>query len=308
MLILIVGITGNLGQRLAKAAIGRGLRVRGLGRDPTKLPPALHASLELFEVSASYYDIPAMERALAGGVDAVICAYSTDPVLYLDGALLLLRAAERAHVGVFVAPTWTSNWTQIQYGDFAIYNSLIAFRDHAALTSSIRPVYIINGSFAEYLLTEGTGSFEEPQRDGDVARAYYWGDMHKRKIPWTAMDDAAAWTIELLLNGEGVQEGRGGVFQFQSGYNSLEELVAVYEKERGVAVQLVCRGNSDDLEQRLALLEKDGSRQRISDHTYLAWSRLALRGCWDLQNPIQFHNVKLPVTFPEHVRSRFMKT
>ncbi|ETS74450.1 hypothetical protein PFICI_14316 [Pestalotiopsis fici W106-1] len=300
MLILIVGITGNLGQRLAKAALSRGQQVRGLGRDSTKLPPDLHASLESFIPSHSYYDIPAIERAVAG-VDAVVCAYSTNPVLYLDGALLLLRAAERAQVGIFVAPTWTSNWTNIRYGDFAIYDSLIAFSNHAALTSSIRPVYIINGSFAEYLLAEGTGSFEQ---EGGVARAYYWGDMNKRKIPWTAMDDAAAWTIEILLNGEGVQEGRGGVFQFQSGYNSLEELVAVYEEELGVEVQLVCRGNTQDLEQRLASLEKDGSRQRISDHTYLAWSRLGLKGCWDLQNPLRFDNAKQPTTFAEHVRSR----
>jgi putative NADH-flavin reductase len=94
MLVLIAGITGSLGQRLANVAISKGLSVRGLGRNPNNLSPKLSRKLESFIKSDSYYDIQALEKAVTG-VDAVINAYAPHPVLDLDGHLLLPRAAER---------------------------------------------------------------------------------------------------------------------------------------------------------------------------------------------------------------------
>lgn len=99
MLILIAGITGNLGKHLARAALEKGHQVRGLGRSPDRLDAKTKDQLESFVVSSSYYDIPALDRAMIG-VDAVICAYSGRPELVLDGNLLLLRAAERAGIKV----------------------------------------------------------------------------------------------------------------------------------------------------------------------------------------------------------------
>lgn len=52
MLLLIIGITGDLGQRLAREALDRNIRVRGLARNPTKLTPTFqHALNLLFEVN-----------------------------------------------------------------------------------------------------------------------------------------------------------------------------------------------------------------------------------------------------------------
>lgn len=110
MLVLIAGITGSLGQTLAEIALSRGLSIRGLGRSPSKLRPELADQLESFVESKTYYDIPALEQAVSG-VDAIINAYSPTPVLDLDGHLLLLRAAERAGVKVFVASSWSRDWT-----------------------------------------------------------------------------------------------------------------------------------------------------------------------------------------------------
>ncbi len=99
MLILIAGITGHVGQHTARAGLQRGHQIRGLGRSPDKLDKAIHAQLESFVTSKTYYDVQALEKAVQG-VDAVICAYSGMPELALDGQLLLLRAAERAGVTV----------------------------------------------------------------------------------------------------------------------------------------------------------------------------------------------------------------
>ncbi|KAL1960621.1 hypothetical protein VTO42DRAFT_7200 [Malbranchea cinnamomea] len=102
MLILIAGITGMVGQPCARAALARGHRVRGIGRNPNKLPAAIRDRLEGFVTSSGIYDRAALEEATAG-VDAVVCAYSFEPEIVLEGQLLLLRAAERAGVKV-----WTS--------------------------------------------------------------------------------------------------------------------------------------------------------------------------------------------------------
>lgn len=99
MLILIAGITGMVGQPCAEAAIARGHQVRGIGRDPEKLPAKLRQQLESFVTSSGIYDMAALERAVAN-VDAVICAYGFQPECLVEGQLLLLRAAERAGVKV----------------------------------------------------------------------------------------------------------------------------------------------------------------------------------------------------------------
>ncbi|KAI6754806.1 hypothetical protein HG530_012558 [Fusarium avenaceum] len=296
-LVLIAGITGALGQRLARAALSKGLRVRGSGRNPGKLSRDLTENLESFVEFKSYDDTGAIERAVKG-VDAVICAYQADPVLNIDGCLLLLRAAEKADTKVFVAPTWNSNWTTLKFGDFELYNSLLALSDHAAATSSIKPVYIINGFFADLLLLPGMGPFES---DGKSAKFHYWGDLHKKKIPWTPMDDAALWTIELLARPE-VAAGQGGIYQFQSGVNTFEELAIEYERITNVPVEFVKDGSTEDLRDSLVEARKAGGRANWRDYLWLAWCDMAIQGKWELQNPTVMESS--PRTFEQVLKER----
>lgn len=82
MLVLIAGITGHVGQHLARHAIAKGLSVRGLSRSPDKLDPSL--KLESFVKSKNNYDVPALEAAV-NGVDAIVVAYMGTPELQIDG-------------------------------------------------------------------------------------------------------------------------------------------------------------------------------------------------------------------------------
>ncbi|KAH6669671.1 hypothetical protein F5X68DRAFT_249101 [Plectosphaerella plurivora] len=245
MLVLITGISGNLGQRLASAALARGLQVRGLGRNPDNVSSEVREKLESFVKTEHYYDIPALDRAVTG-VDAIISAYSPDPILDLDANLLLLRAAERAGVKVFVASSWNQDWSKNKYGDMEFYDSHIAFEHQAAMTSTIKPVYFITGMFAELLLTSfGPGNLKLVDGHGEMS---YYGNGNTVKIPWSTTDDIAAWTIETLINGEGVQDGKGGIFRFCSGQTTIEELAALYEKITGAKVDIIRRGSLEDLE------------------------------------------------------------
>ena len=99
MLILIAGITGNLGTKLLSSLTKRGHTVRGLGRSKSKLNASQLSSLESFHESTSWYDVSAIRGAVKG-VDAVICAYAPAPALALEGQLLLVRIMEEEGVTV----------------------------------------------------------------------------------------------------------------------------------------------------------------------------------------------------------------
>jgi uncharacterized protein YbjT (DUF2867 family) len=99
MLILIVGITGNIGGLLLDALIQRGHSVRGLARNSEKLSPTRLASLESFHTSKSWYDEPVIRKAMQG-VDTVVCAYGPNPVLSLEGQLILVRIMEELGIKV----------------------------------------------------------------------------------------------------------------------------------------------------------------------------------------------------------------
>ncbi|KAM0229165.1 hypothetical protein ACHAPO_010195 [Fusarium lateritium] len=253
MLVLIAGITGDLGQRLASAAFSRGLSVRGLGRNPSKLHPDIYGKLESFVTSKNHYDIDALDRSV-NGVDGIICAYNMDPVLTLEGGTLLLRAAERAGVKVFIAPTWNNDWSKINYGDFGHYDTHIAFQNYVACNCSIKPIYIFTGYFADLFLTNFGPGYLTVDKDAKKASLRYWGDGNATKISWSSRDDVAAYTIEIFINGEGVQEGKGGFFRFRSGEISIEEFAENYRRVSGCETEVKRMGDVADLERDLANL------------------------------------------------------
>jgi NAD(P)-dependent dehydrogenase (short-subunit alcohol dehydrogenase family) len=297
MLVLIAGVTGGLGQRLAKVAISRGLSVRGLGRSPDNLAPELSGKLESFVKSVSYDDIPALDKAVHG-VDTVINAYAPTPLLDLDGHLLLLRAAERAQIKVFVASSWSRDWTNIKFGDFEHYNNHIAFEHQVATTSSIKPVYILSGLFADLLFTQyGPGGFDT---SGKQPRMRYWGDGKTDKWPWTAQEDAAEWTIDILLYGDGVQAGKGGFFKISSGVTTIEELAAAYEKVLETKVDVVREGDVQDLDAKLAKLRKD-NRTGYIEYMSEAAAMVASKGQWEHKDATVLEQFKQPTSLAQYL-------
>ena len=280
MLVLIAGITGSLGQRLASNAITRGLSVRGLGREPSKLQPSISAKLESFVTSANYYDINALDQAVKG-VDGIICCYSPGPLLDLDGNLLLLRAAERAGVKVFIHSSWNNDWTKIKFGEFEHYDPHIAFEQQAAMTSSINPVYLFTGAFSDLLLTPyGPGSFTS---DGAKGKFKYWAEGNTRRWSWSAQDDVADWTIGILLNGRGVQEGKGGFFRFRSGEITIDSLAEVYKRITGNEVEVTCMGRLQDIENEVARLRLEHGRARDWEYLPEAVQLIGTKGGWEMK-------------------------
>jgi len=185
------------------------------------------------------------------------------------------------------------------------YDSRIAFHKHVELSSSVKPVYLFTGLCADLLYTPiGPGGFDT---SGPNPKLRYWGDDNKNKYCWSTQDDAAAFTIEVLLKGAGVQEGRGGFFRFYSGKNTIEEFASVYEKVSGTKVEVVKEGSTQDLEAELA-------RQRITkpltscfEWVFHATALLSIKGLWEMENTTALDQGRKPSTLEAYVQKRLNK-
>jgi len=237
MLILIAGVTGNLGQQLAIAALAAGHTVRGLGRTPSKLPEDLKSKFESFVESKNWDDVPALDKACTG-VEAVICSYTPYPVPSLDGQLLLLRAAERAGIKRFHAASWNLNWSKQPLGVLESYDPYISFYYQARLSSSIKPLYTFIGAFAQtFYGVPGAGRLEGDkavwQRLPDGKRRINVIGTGDEKHDVTTEADAAAFSVALVTSDKAEA---GGFYQFHSDSFTLKELKAAYEKIKGEEV------------------------------------------------------------------------
>jgi hypothetical protein len=295
MLILIAGVTGNIGKYAAKYGISKGHQIRGLGRSPDKLSDEFRGQLESFIVSKTYYDIEALEKAV-NRVDAIICAYMGMPELHLDGQLLLLRAAERAGVKRFLAASWNYDWRKIKFGDDEpVYDATIAFHKQVEITSSIRPLHIFSGILAEVFFgTEGQAGFTTDYPGGVIG----WGDG-KRVMnvwgtgdePWyfTTESDAGKWGIE-AVTADGAEQG--GFVTVCSWVSTMNELLTKYNKVRGTEISVRNMGTAQDLE-KLAVKEKaSGGRRNFWEWHRLWFHLFCIKGTWNLED---LHNEKFPV-------------
>lgn len=291
MLILVAGVTGNLGKKLIQSLISRGHRVRGLGRSPQKLQDASHAALEHFETCSGYDDIPALDRACAG-VDAVICAYAMEPRLQLDGQLLLLRAAERAGTNIYVAASWNGDWSKLALGEHEAYDPYVAFRHHAEMSSPIKPIYMAIGIFAETLFSMVGHGHVGPDMPlvwrPETKTVTIWGPGHTTWY-WTTEMDAAEFTAEIVQRPEASQ---GGFWNVCSGATTLREIASIYEQVRGVKVNLNIQGSIAELEAKALDARRKGDKRQYHLYTGFFYQLYASNGALNFQ---KLDNDKLQV-------------
>ncbi|OQU97760.1 hypothetical protein CLAIMM_03645 [Cladophialophora immunda] len=288
MLVLIAGVTGSFGPHLIRSALARNHQVRGVGRNPKSLPQDLRNKLESFVEIESYEDAAGLRRA-CHGVDAVICALRPLAKITLETQLCLLRHAEDAGIKVFVASTWNYDWTRLRFGDLAHYDPDIAFKRHVEMTSSIKPVYFLTGSFAEYTYSPLVFPVLD-KGDGSGKNIEYWGEPDQM-YDWTSMRDAAEFTFE-TLGQESVKQGEGGIFTFRSGQMSLRQIAAAYEKVHGVKVGLVCKGSVAELEEIALKAEREGNIQNYWTYLIYFVHLFTLKRIWTLQNPEECPQIK----------------
>lgn len=284
MLVLIAGATGNIGLKLVDSLLRRGHSVRALARNPQRIPASTLAQLESVVQSTSYYDIAALDRACAGGVDAVVCAYSGIPELQLEGQLLLLRAAERNGIRRFLAASWNYDWTALQLGQSESYDPYISFRRHVEMSSSsVKPLYVLCGVLAEvFFSVPGHGDFSPGNHgvwDPETKSMEVWGSGEE-KWQWTTEGDAAEFAAEIVTR-DGAEDG--GMWRVCSGSHSLTEIADTYQRVRGKSVERRTMGSVEELRKQAHAARARGSPSNFWDYIGYIYQLYTLDGTWTLK-------------------------
>ncbi len=286
MLILIAGITGNYGRILVKVGLTKGHEIRGFGRSPDKLPSTISQRLESFVSCESYGDPKALAMAVEG-VDAVICAYVGHAEAVLESQLALVRAVEKAHVQIYHALSWNSNWTKLQLGDFEVYDALISFHRHVQLTcSSLKPIYVYTGVFGEFAINTpyGIGSISKDEHGPPVLSHWADGD---HKHDFTFMEDAASFSIDLITTNEDVCAGKGGYFQVHSAAWSAKDVARAYQDLLGQELKLKSLGSRGDLEEKIRTARATTEPSRFFNYVQYPAQWFNILGTWRLDHPTQ---------------------
>ncbi|KAH6972069.1 hypothetical protein BKA56DRAFT_493971 [Ilyonectria sp. MPI-CAGE-AT-0026] len=297
MLVLVPGVTGNLGLHLIDSLVSRGHQVRGLGRSPAKLTSEQLSKLESFVEIKNYYDTDALDTACAGA-DAVICAYAGTPLMHLDAQLILLRAAERAGITRFHAASWNCDWRELKLGMHQSYDACIAFYQHAKLTSSIKPIYILTGGLTEvYFSLPGHGNFSPAHNgpwDPEKKTVDIWGTGDET---WnlTTEKDAAEFSAEVIQRDDAPE---GGFWELHSGAYSPRDLARIYKEVRGVEVGLNPRGTLGDLKDLAYTLRSQKPYNDYYSFVGLFYQLFQLDGTYSLKK-LDNHRLNVKTTSME---------
>ena len=193
--ILVVGATGNLGNRIARELIKRGAEVRAIVRNETdseKIETLAKMGVKVFEVDMSNVD----EITKASiGVDCVVSAVAGLGDAIVDLQKRVLDAAIQAGVPRFIPSDFSSDYNDLISGENRNFDLRREFKRYIDSTS-IAATSIFNGCFADIL------QYNTPILNLKNKSIGYWGDKADWKMDFTTMDDTAAYTAEVALDDE----------------------------------------------------------------------------------------------------------
>ncbi len=190
--IVVAGATGNLGGRIARALLERGVSVRalvrhGTARDKLERLQQIGATIASVDWSSVSQVTQACSRA-----SCVVSALQGLRDVIVEMQTVLLDAAIKADVPRFIPSDYSIDFTKFPPGE---NRNLDLHRDfHGYLDrTSISATTILNGAFADML----TGQM--PLIVFKLKRVLYWGDADQR-MDFTTIDDTAAFTARAALD------------------------------------------------------------------------------------------------------------
>lgn len=190
--IVVAGAAGDLGSRIARALLARGVPVRALVRaDADAAARDQLAGRGLDVVAADPRDVDAVAAACTDAACVVSALNGLGDVI-LDRQSVLIDAAVRAGVPRFIPSDFSADFTRTPAGrnrNFDLRREFMGRADRApiAVTS------ILNGAFMELL--DG----DMPLVQSRIRRVLFWHDADQR-LDFTAKDDVAAYTASAALD------------------------------------------------------------------------------------------------------------
>lgn len=220
--VFVVGATGLLGSRIARALLDDAQPVRalvrsGVGEEKREALRVLEGhGLEVVEGDIT--DSAERLASLMHGSATVVSAVQGGPEVIVDGQVNLLRAAEQAGVRRFIPSDFAIDLTKLDDED----NVMIGWRRRAAerfRSSGVDVTSVLNGAFMEVMI--GFMQIVDWER-GTVS---HWGDPDQ-PLDLTSVDDtaeyAAAVAVDPQLAGRTTLRFAGEVMTMRQFHEAVE--------------------------------------------------------------------------------------
>ncbi len=232
--IMLAGASGDLGQRIAKALLARGMTVRALTRHDVGQAERERLSGQGVEiVLADVGDVDAVARACDGAA-CVVSALNGLRDVIIDRQGVLLDAAAKAGVPRFISSDYAADFTKTEPGrnrNFDLRRDFKARADKAP----IKVTSILNGGFMDML------GVEMPIIQPRIRRVIYWGDADQ-KLDFTMKDDVAAFVAEAARD-----ETTPRILRIAGDTLSARDLAAVMQRVTGGPFRIFKAGNMASL-------------------------------------------------------------
>jgi uncharacterized protein YbjT (DUF2867 family) len=191
-IILVAGATGNLGNKIVNALLGKGVEVRAIVRRETN--PEKIAQLEQKGVKIFMVDMTNKSEIANAciGVHCVVSALSGLREVIIDTQKNLLDAAIEAKVPRFIPSDYSLDFTNLEHGENRNLDLRREFHRYLE-NAPIKATTIFNGAFMDMLTAE------MPLILYKFKRILYWGNPNI-KMDLTSTYNVAEFTANVALD------------------------------------------------------------------------------------------------------------
>lgn len=191
-IIVVAGGTGNLGGRITKALLGKGVEVRVLVRSTSDIKKLSH--LEQMGAKVISVDMT-NEQEIANACSGATCVVSALAGLrdvIIEAQRVLLNGAILAGVPRFIPSDYSLDFTKFTDGENRNLDLRREFHKYLDATA-ISATTIFNGAFMDMLKKE------MPMIIFKKKLVIYWGNAD-HKMSFTTLDDTAMFTANVALD------------------------------------------------------------------------------------------------------------
>ena len=245
--VLVVGATGMLGGKIARALIAKhgDADVRLMVRPGSDKDEKVKDKLaEMVRLGATVVpgDVGDRESLLAAthGIDVIVSALQGGPDIIIDGQMALLEAAKANGVRRILPSDFAVDLFEVEDGWHPLLN-MRKQADKAIASSGLEHVHVLNGVFMEFLFEPQFGVFDVAKGTGTD-----WGDG-TTELDMTTTDDTARYAAAAALD----RSLPNGKFAIAGDRMTVLDAAKVYEKICGRNLALHSQGSLDELQQHI---------------------------------------------------------
>ena len=211
--VILAGATGDLGERIGRALLRKGAKLRAIVRPGTPQDKKRHLEALGFTLVESAYDVPSL-TAICASAGCIVSALNGLEDVIIDQQSALLDAAVAASVPRFIPSDFSLDYTRTRPGENRNMDLRRKFRARLDATP-IRATSVLNGAFSTVLTDDA------PILLPKVRRVLHWGDANQ-PLDFTTKDDVADYTADAALDHDAPRDLR-----IAGGSASATELAAI---------------------------------------------------------------------------------